>query len=85
MQHLQQANNIRPMSGELSGSLGGTGTFGGLAAIAHRRRCLRIHQEGRLGTTSRRISSRAHRWRWLSVHLIPHITQTGGGRTTWHE
>ena len=34
MQHLQQANNIRPMSGELSGSLGGTGTFGSLTALA---------------------------------------------------
>ena len=34
MQHLQQANNIRPLSGELSGSLGGTTTFGGLTAIA---------------------------------------------------
>ncbi len=34
MQHLQQGNNIRPMSGELSGALGGARTFGGLTAIA---------------------------------------------------
>tara|TARA_A200000159_G_scaffold153323_1_gene165193 strand:- start:197 stop:424 length:228 start_codon:yes stop_codon:yes gene_type:complete len=34
MQHLQQGNNIRPMSGELSGVFGGTGTFSGLTALA---------------------------------------------------
>ena len=34
MQHLQQANNIRPMSGELNGTLGGTATYGGLTALA---------------------------------------------------